>query len=298
MKYIYGLYNQNSINRLRYIGQTDDPRRRLREHWRCKDHPPRDDREWERRINEWIRSLSSPPSMRILLMVDDTEADRAEHDAIVEAQRLYGTGQLLNDNTGVDNVHWFRKLMNGTDLRVNPQGGVADNVTNIRKPRDGSWVKRHKPDIHIGARAQGRLRNIAGVGLRGPQAGGRQDGIRRASRRSGAGNGRGLRYLHVQWWVPFVVWFGLYIFVALGWIINGYSMEYLGWRHPGQPGKIHKVLVRFHTGAHIHPEKSYGDERRLRSIAGGSSRATPEGAIVYFAQRSRGYRAIRNNWGR
>jgi len=101
--------------------------------------------------------------------------------------------------------------------------------------------------------------------------------------------------LHVPWWVPFAFWFGLYFLTAFGWILNGYGMEYLGWRHPGRPGKIHRVLVRFHTGAHIHPDKSYGDERRLRSIAGSSNRATPEGAIVYFAQRSRGYRAIRNN---
>ena len=167
MKYIYGLYNQNSINKLRYIGQTDNPRRRLREHWRCKDQPPRDDREWERRINEWIRSLSSPPSMRILLMVDDTEADRAEHDAIVEAQRLYGTGQLLNDNTGVDNVHWFRKLMNGTDLRVNPQGGVADNEIKAMASRDErtEWARNHSPKAHIRdwARAHPDYKNLIGI---------------------------------------------------------------------------------------------------------------------------------------
>ena len=135
MKHVDGLHDPTTSDRLRYIGQTDDPRRRLREHWRCKDHPPRDDREWERRINEWIRSLSSPPSMRILLMVDDTEADRAEHDAIVEAQRLYGTGQLLNDNTGVDYALGSVSSANGTDLRVNPQGGVADNVTRSQESR-------------------------------------------------------------------------------------------------------------------------------------------------------------------
>jgi hypothetical protein len=104
-----------------------------------------------------------------------------------------------------------------------------------------------------------------------------------------------MRLLHVPWWVPFIVWFGLYIFTAMGWVINGYAQEYLGWRHPGRPGKIHKVLVRFHTGAHVQPEKSHGDERRLRRVAGNVSRATPEGAMVYWTPHSRGFRAIRNN---
>jgi len=104
-----------------------------------------------------------------------------------------------------------------------------------------------------------------------------------------------LRHLHVEWWVPFAFWFGLYVFLAMGYLINGYAQEYLGWRHPGRPGKIHKVLLRFHTGAHIHPEKSFGDEKSIRRTAGGSSRATAEGTIVYFTPRSRGYRAVRNN---
>jgi hypothetical protein len=104
-----------------------------------------------------------------------------------------------------------------------------------------------------------------------------------------------LRGLHVQWWIPFLVYFGLYIITASAWILNGYGQEYLGWRHPGRPGKIHRVLVRFHTGAHFHPEKSFGDERRLRSAAGGTKKATPEGTLVYFTPHSRLYRAIRNN---
>jgi hypothetical protein len=105
----------------------------------------------------------------------------------------------------------------------------------------------------------------------------------------------GLRYLHVPWWVPFLVWFGLYIFTATGWIINGYAQEYMGWRHAGQPGKIHKVLIRFHTGAHVHPDRSHGDEKRLRRTAGSTTRATPEGAMVYWDRHSRPYRAVRNN---
>ncbi len=104
-----------------------------------------------------------------------------------------------------------------------------------------------------------------------------------------------MRLLHVPWWVPFAVWFGLYIFTACGWIINGYAQEYLGWRHPGRPGKIHKVLVRFHTGSHVHPDRSHGDERRLSRAAGGTNRATPEGQMVYWDPHSRPFRAIRNN---
>jgi hypothetical protein len=104
-----------------------------------------------------------------------------------------------------------------------------------------------------------------------------------------------LHALHAPWWVPFVFWFGLYIVMACAWILNGYGQEYLGWRHPGRPGKIHRVLVRFHTGLHIHPDRSYGDERLSRRTAAGTSRATAEGNIVYFTPRSRGYRALRNN---
>jgi hypothetical protein len=104
-----------------------------------------------------------------------------------------------------------------------------------------------------------------------------------------------LRSLHVQWWVPFVIWFGWYILMVFWYIINGYGQEYMGWRHAGRPGKIHKVLIRFHTGAHVQPEKSYGDEKRLKRVSGSTNRATPEGAMVYWTPRTRKFRAVRNN---
>jgi hypothetical protein len=104
-----------------------------------------------------------------------------------------------------------------------------------------------------------------------------------------------MRALHVPWWVPFIFWFGLYLIYAFYYVVNGYAQEYMGWRHAGRPGKIHKVLVRFHTGAHIQPERSHGDEKRLKRTAGATTRATPEGAMVYWSPHSRRFRALRNN---
>jgi hypothetical protein len=118
MKYIYGLYSQNQPDTLRYIGQTDNPPRRLREHWSAR-RPKSNNREWEHRLSEWIVSLVNIPIMKILLPVDDSEADRAEHDAILEAWSKYGTGQILNVNSGIDNRIWFDRITRGPDIRVN-----------------------------------------------------------------------------------------------------------------------------------------------------------------------------------
>jgi hypothetical protein len=104
-----------------------------------------------------------------------------------------------------------------------------------------------------------------------------------------------MRFLHLPWWVPFVVWFSIYTFWASGAIINGYAQEYMGWRHPGRPGKIHKVLLRYHLGLHAHPDRSHGDERRLKRTAGATNRATPEGQMVYWDPHGRPFRVIRNN---
>src|SRR5215469_490230 len=98
----------------------------------------------------------------------------------------------------------------------------------------------------------------------------------------------GLRALHVPWWVPFLVWFGLYSLWAFYVVVEGYAQEYLGWRHPGRPGKMHNVLVRFHTGLHVHPERSYGDERWRSRIARTSS-------TTHWSPHSRLFRAVRNN---
>jgi hypothetical protein len=97
-----------------------------------------------------------------------------------------------------------------------------------------------------------------------------------------------LRALHLPWWVPFPVWYGLYFLVAFWHITNGYGQEYLGWRHPGRPGKIHTILYRFHTGLHIHPDRSYGDES-YRSRAVGSR------GTIYWHPHGRLFRFIRNN---
>jgi hypothetical protein len=104
-----------------------------------------------------------------------------------------------------------------------------------------------------------------------------------------------LHALHVPAWICFVIIFAAY-FLAVGWwMINGYAMEYMGWRHPGQPGKIHKVIYRWHTGLHIDPKRSYGDEKHLRRASGSMTRVTPEGLMVYFSPMKRGHRALRNN---
>ena len=103
-----------------------------------------------------------------------------------------------------------------------------------------------------------------------------------------------LRSLNVPWWVPFVVWFGGYFFLTFWHVTNGYTRQLFGSPLPHM-GKIHKVIVRFHTGAHVQPEKSYGDERRLKRAAGATSRATPEGAMVYWSPKSQRFRAVRNN---
>ena len=71
-------------------------------------------------------------------------------------------------------------------------------------------------------------------------------------------------------------------------VTNGYSQEYMGWRHAGRPGKIHKLLYRFHTGAHVHPDRSYGDESFR-------SRAVGQRGTVYWHPHGRAFRAVRNN---
>ena len=82
-----------------------------------------------------------------------------------------------------------------------------------------------------------------------------------------------LRYLHVQWWVPFVVWFGLYIFVALGWIINGYSMEYLGWRSSRLAGP-RSCMYSYGSSPSASSWRRAMAMSVGSAIAGGSSRAT------------------------
>jgi hypothetical protein len=58
---------------------------------------------------------------------------------------------------------------------------------------------------------------------------------------------------------------------------------------------LHKLIWQWHSGSHIHPFRSYGDESRLRKTASASNRATPEGAIVYWSKWKRRHRVLRNN---
>lgn len=85
----------------------------------------------------------------------------------------------------------------------------------------------------------------------------------------------------------------VYYLMVIAGIVNGYFRELVGHNHGH--AKLHRVLFQYHTGLPIDPQRSHGDERRLKRVAGASNRATPEGAIVYFTHLSRRFRAGRNN---
>ena len=74
---------------------------------------------------------------------------------------------------------------------------------------------------------------------------------------------------------------------------DGYFRQIIG--HSHHHSHIHKLIWQFHTGLHIDPMRSYGDEKRLRKSAASTNHATPEGAIVYFTTWTRGKRAARRN---
>jgi hypothetical protein len=104
-----------------------------------------------------------------------------------------------------------------------------------------------------------------------------------------------LRSLHLQDWVVFVVIYGLYAFWALWTVGFGYAHDITGWRHPGRPSRMHRLLFQVHTGLHLDPKRTYGDEAKLKKTAGDTTRATPEGLAVYWTTTTRWQRAIRNN---
>jgi hypothetical protein len=103
-----------------------------------------------------------------------------------------------------------------------------------------------------------------------------------------------LRAAHAPDWIVFVVIFGLYICTAGWWMINGFTRELFGSPLPHM-GRIHKVVYNFHTGLPVHNMKSHGDQRKLKRVAGSTSRATPDGSTVYFTPWKRWQRALRNN---
>jgi GIY-YIG catalytic domain-containing protein len=138
MKYIYGLYDSRYPGNLRYIGQTDNPSRRLREHWASRRNPPNRGKEWEHRLTEWLLGLDNMPVMLVHMSIEDGEANRAEHDFIVEARDAYGTGQILNDNAGVSNRVWFRSVMSRPAFRVEPS-------SKVETPSDAEYGESPRP---------------------------------------------------------------------------------------------------------------------------------------------------------
>jgi hypothetical protein len=99
---------------------------------------------------------------------------------------------------------------------------------------------------------------------------------------------------------PFFFWSLMMIvyYVAVGAVIgDGYFRSLIGHSHGSghSHSKLHIVLWQIHSGMHVNPNRSYGDEARLKRAAGATNRATPEGAIVYFTRWKRGRRALRNN---
>jgi hypothetical protein len=93
------------------------------------------------------------------------------------------------------------------------------------------------------------------------------------------------------WSLPITI-LGYYLFATFA-CIDGVFRDLMG--HHGHHSKVHKLLWQFHTGAHIHPFRSYGDEKRLKRTASASNRATPEGETVYFTRWHRPQRAASRN---
>lgn len=71
MKTIYALLDPDT-RRIRYVGATGDPVRRLRNHWSSR-LPGRTGR-----VAEWMRTLSSKPELHVLQEVKDEVVDEAE----------------------------------------------------------------------------------------------------------------------------------------------------------------------------------------------------------------------------
>ena len=91
----------------------------------------------------------------------------------------------------------------------------------------------------------------------------------------------GLRAVRSPVWLVFAVIFGLYILTVSWWMINGYTRELFGSPLPHWAGFI-RMVYNFHAGLPVRNMKSHGDAKNLRKVAGNTSRATPEGATVYF----------------
>lgn len=74
-------------------------------------------------------------------------------------------------------------------------------------------------------------------------------------------------------------------------VIDGNFKELMGPHH----SHVHRLVWQYHTGMYIHPNRTYGGEKRLKKTAISSNRATPEGSIVYWSPKTRLNRALRRN---
>ena len=72
--YIYGLYDVHG--RIRYIGKTENPAKRLKGHWNNRRRPGGNkanisggNGDCERK-NRWLATLTAPPELRVLVIVE------------------------------------------------------------------------------------------------------------------------------------------------------------------------------------------------------------------------------------
>jgi hypothetical protein len=64
------------------------------------------------RLNGWLLELSAPPALRILVIVEDSEATAMKNTMITAMRERYRPGQLLNDlpKPPIDSPEWiFRR---------------------------------------------------------------------------------------------------------------------------------------------------------------------------------------------
>jgi GIY-YIG catalytic domain-containing protein len=104
--YIYGLYDRRG--RLRYIGKTGNPAKRLKNHWYNRHRLPnmRRDRGDCERKQLWIRTLNAPPELRVLVIVEsevvhgdgDFCREAAFMETLIKEAAIYefGRKQILN----------------------------------------------------------------------------------------------------------------------------------------------------------------------------------------------------------
>jgi hypothetical protein len=98
-----------------------------------------------------------------------------------------------------------------------------------------------------------------------------------------------LKNSHLPALQMFGIVFGVYFIILGTTLINGYGREITGWRHAGRPSRMHQVMFRIHTGLHLHPDRTYADERARNRLVGGKTSGS------YYHPWKRWHRAVRNN---